>query len=183
VQFVFRAKQARRADRLSDATGNVIRPTDDNDETRQPQETNMKKFATAVAVTLLGAALAFAAPHEGGKGWGGHGRGGFERLAQQLNLTDAQKAQVEAIQKESREQNKAFFEQSRNTMKEFFAAKEANDTAKLDAMKPAMDAQHAQMKQIRDAEEAKIAKILTPEQNAQWQQLKAERAEHRRDRQ
>ena len=43
----------------------------------------MKKFATAVAVTMLGAAFAFAAPHGGGKGWGGHGKHGAfgEKLA------------------------------------------------------------------------------------------------------
>ena len=140
----------------------------------------MKKFGTAVAVTLLGASLAFAAPHEGGKEWHGK-RGQFGMLLKQLNLTDAQKAQVKDIRKASREQNAAFFQQSRATMKEFFAAKQANDTAKLDALKPTLDAQRAQMKQIRDAEDAKISAILTAEQNAKWQQLKAQRAERHRN--
>jgi periplasmic protein CpxP/Spy len=140
----------------------------------------MKKFATAVgitlAVTLLGATLAFAAPHDGGKGRGHGKHGAFgEKFAQKLGLTDDQKAQVKAIKKESREQNKAFFEQAHGTMKEFFAAKKANDTAKMDSLKPTVDAQRAQMKQIRSAEEAKIASVLTPDQNAKWQQLKAER--------
>jgi len=140
----------------------------------------MKKIATAVAVTLLGASLAFAMPHDGGKRFGGHGAHD-QQFAQQLNLTDAQKAQIESIRKATREQNKAFFEQSRSTMQEFFAAKEANDTAKMDALKPAMQSQRAQMKQIRAAEDAQIAKVLTAEQNAKWQQLKAEHAqkEHR----
>jgi protein CpxP len=133
----------------------------------------MKKIATAVAVTLLGASLAFAAPHDGGKGFGGHD----QQFAQQLNLTDAQKAQIESIRKASREQNKTFFKQSRATMEQFFAAKQANDTAKIDALKPAMESQRAQMKQIRAAEDAQIAKVLTAEQNAKWQQLKAQRAE------
>jgi Spy/CpxP family protein refolding chaperone len=130
----------------------------------------MKKIATAVAVTLMGAALAFAMPHDGGKGFGGHD----QQFAQELNLTDAQKAQIQTIRKESREQNKTFFEQSRNTMKDFYAAKQANDTAKMDALKPAVEAQRAQMKQIRAAEDAKIAAVLTAEQNAKWQQLKAQ---------
>ena len=133
----------------------------------------MKKIATAVAVTLIGASLAFAMPHDGGKGLDGH----EQQFAQELNLTDAQKAQIQAIRKASHEQNKAFFEQSRNTMKEFFAAKEANDTAKMDALKPAMESQRAQMKQIRAAEDAQIAKVLTADQNAKWQQLKAQHAE------
>lgn len=134
----------------------------------------MKKLATAVAVTLVGATLAFAMPHDGGEG---HGRRD-QAFAQELNLTDAQKAQIEAIRKDSREKNKAFFEQSRGTMEAFFAAKQANDAAKMDALKPAMDAQRAQMKQIRAAEDAKIAAVLTAEQNAKWQQLKAQHAEH-----
>src|SRR5436190_2768194 len=113
----------------------------------------MKKLTTAVAVTILGASLAFAAPHEGGH-WG-HKHGMFgAKLAQELNLTDAQKDQIKAIKQESRQQNAAFFDQAHGTMKEFFAAKKANDTAKMDALKPTVDAQRAQMKQIRAAEEA-----------------------------
>jgi protein CpxP len=145
----------------------------------------MKKFAAAIAVTALGAAIAFAAPQDGGKAWGhGHhrGHGAFgAKLAEKLNLTDAQKTQVKDIMKASREENKAFFQQSRATMKEFFAAKKAGDTAKADELKPAVEAQRAQMKTIRAAQEAKIASVLTAEQNAQWQQLKAQRAERHRD--
>ena len=140
----------------------------------------MKKFTTAVAVTLLGAAIAFAAPHEGGKGFGGHGRHGMfgKKLAQELGLTDAQKAQVKDIRKASREENKAFFQQAHATMKEFFEAKKAGDTAKVDSLKATVDGQRVQMRQIRAADEAKIATVLTADQNAQWQQLKAERAAH-----
>ena len=139
----------------------------------------MKKFTTAVAVTLLGATLAFAGPHEGGKGFGRHGRHGMfgKRLAAALNLTDAQKAQIKDIHKASREENKAFFQSARATMKELFEAKKAGDTAKADSLKPQVDSLRAQMKTIRANEEAKIATVLTPEQNAKWQELKAKRAE------
>jgi len=144
----------------------------------------MKKIATAVAVTLFGASLAFAGMHGEGKGHGHHGKGGFgAKFAQELNLTDAQKAQIKTIRQESRQQNAAFFEQSRATMKEMWTAKKAGDTAKADALKPTMEAQRAQMKQIRAAEDARIASVLTSEQNAKWQQLKAQRAERHRDKQ
>jgi len=146
----------------------------------------MKKLATAIAVTALGAAVAFAAPQDGGKAWGHgrHHRGMFgKHLAEKLNLTDAQKTQVKDIMKASRQENKAFFEQSRATMKEFFRAKKAGDTAKADALEPTIESQRAQMKAIRASEETKIASVLTPEQNAQWQQLKAERAAKRAQRQ
>ena len=143
----------------------------------------MKKFATAVAVTLLGASLAMAAPNQGGfEGHHGH-RGAFgEKLAQKLNLSDAQKAQIKAIRKASHHENQAFFQAARATRQEFRAAKQAGDTAKIDALKPTIDAQRAQMKQIRADNEAKIAAVLTPEQNAQWQQLKAEWAAKRAQR-
>ena len=127
----------------------------------------MKKFTTAVAVTLMGASLAMAAPQQGG-GWEGHGHGKFgheQKLFKQLNLTDAQKAQIKEIKKASFQANKSFFETSRATKEQFFAAKKANDTAKLDSLKPAMEAQRAQRKEIRTAEDAKIATVLTAEQN------------------
>lgn len=148
----------------------------------------MKKFAAAIAVTALGAAVAFAAPQqEGGKAWGhGHGRhmhGVFsKRLAEKLNLTDAQKAQVKDIMKASRQENKAFFQQAHADMKSFFEAKKAGDTAKMDALKPTIQSERAQMKALRAAQETKIASVLTPDQNAQWQQLKAQRAAKRAQR-
>jgi periplasmic protein CpxP/Spy len=140
-----------------------------------------KTISAAVAVLALGATLAFAGMHDGkGKGgWDGH-RGGFsEMYAQKLNLTDAQKAQIADLDKNFRETNKAFFETQKQTREQFKAAKTANDTAKLDALRPAMESQRAQMKQLRDAQDAKIKTILTPEQRAQFDTLKAEREAHR----
>ena len=141
-----------------------------------------KTIISAVAVLALGATLAFAAPHgdKAGKGgWEGHGeghRGGdfSEKYAQKLNLTDAQKQQIADLNKSFRDANKAFFDASKQTREQFKAAKDANDTAKLDALRPTMDAQHAQMKQLRAAQDAKIRAILTPEQRIQLDTLKAQ---------
>ena len=137
---------------------------------------NKSKWFTGVAVLALSTGLAMAAPH--GDGYGRHGKhGAFGReMAQKLNLTDAQKAQIKDISKSFREQNKATFESFRATMKDYRAAKEAGDTAKVNALQPQFDAAKAQMKSLRAELDAKIATVLTPEQNAQWQQLKAERA-------
>ena len=141
-----------------------------------------KKTISAVAVLALGATLAFAAMHDGkeGKGgWEGHHRGGFSEMYTKLNLTDAQKVQIADIEKSSREANKAFSEASKQTREQFKAAKDANDTAKLDALRPTMESQRAQMKQLRDAQDVKIKAILTAEQRAQFDTLKAEREAHR----
>ena len=132
------------------------------------------KWFTGVAVLALSTGLAFAAPH--GDGYGRHGRGGFgQEMAQKLNLTDAQKSQIKDISKSFREQNKAAFESFHSTMEQYRDAKKANDTAKINALQPQFDVAKAQMKQLRDQLDAKISTVLTPEQNTQWQQLKAER--------
>ena len=141
----------------------------------------MNKWLTAAAIMAVSASLAIAMPQEG-KGWGGHRghRGAMsEKLAQKLNLTDAQKQQVRDLDKAFRQDNKAFFESARQTRQEVRAAKEANDTAKLQSLKPAVDAQMAQMKQLREAQDAKILSILTPDQQAQFKALKQSRRSQR----
>jgi protein CpxP len=143
----------------------------------------MKKTITAAAAVLtLGATLAFAAPQGGGwKGHGGHrGDAGFsEKLAQKLNLTDTQKAQVKTIEAQFRTDNAAFFQTFRQTMQDFHAAKKAGDQAKMDALKPTLESQRAQMKTLREAQRAQIRSILTPDQQAQLDAMKAQHKSHR----
>ena len=139
----------------------------------------MNKWFTAAAIMTVSASLAIAMPNEG-KGWGGRrGHRGVmsEKLAQKLNLTDAQKQQLRDLNKQFRQDNRAFFESLKQTRQEFRAAKEANDTAKLNSLKATAQSQRAQMQQLRDAQEAKMLSILTPDQQAQFKALKAQRAE------
>ena len=144
--------------------------------------TNTKKWITAAAVLALSSTIAFAAPHEG-RG-GRHGRGGefAERFAQKLNLTDAQKQQIKDVQQSFRDENKAFFDTVRDTRRQIREAKEAGDTARLESLKATAQSQHAQMKQLRDAKMQRIEAVLTTEQRAQWQALKAEREAKRAER-
>jgi Spy/CpxP family protein refolding chaperone len=136
---------------------------------------NTKKWITGAAVVAVSASLAMALPQEG-KGWGGHkGQGAFgEKFAKKLNLTDAQKQQLSDLKAKFRSDNAAFLQSFRQTMTDFHAAKKANDTAKLAALKPTVESQKAQMKQLRQAQEPKILSILTPDQQAQYKALKAE---------
>lgn len=142
---------------------------------------NTKKWLMGAAVLAVSASLAIAGTHQGKEGWGGHRGHGLmsEQLAQKLNLTDSQKQQVRDLNATFRKDNAAFFQSFRQTMKDVRAAKEANDTAKLDALKPTVDSQKAQMKQLRQAQEPKILSILTPDQQAQYQALKAQRQQRR----
>ncbi len=140
-----------------------------------------RKLAAVAAVVTLTSTLAFAAPHQGHGGRGGrHGKADFaEKFAQKLNLTDAQKAQIKQIHLSSREQNKVFFEQSRATRKALREARQANDTARLEQLKATMEADRVRFKQIREAEMAQVLGVLTPEQRAQFEALKAEHKAHR----
>lgn len=138
---------------------------------------NSKKWFTAAAVVALSSTLAFAAPHEGGKGGHRGGRGGefSERFAQKLNLSEAQKQQIKDAQAAFRSENKAFFESLRETRQQMKAARDANDTAKVESLKATAKSQHEKMKELRQAQQQRIANLLTPEQRTQWEAMKAER--------
>jgi len=142
-----------------------------------------KRIAVGIGVLALGTTLVFALPHEGHGGPGGrHGRPSFvEMLGDKLNLTDAQKQQITDIEKASQDANAAFLASARQTMEQIHAAREANDTAKLDSLEPIAEANRAQMKQIHEAVKTKIDAVLTAEQRAQLQAIQAEREAHHKD--
>ena len=140
------------------------------------------KIITAVAAFALSGTLAFAATADGndeGKAWHehGHGRHGHmmgAHLAKKLNLTDAQKDQLKNERQTFRDANKDFFAQVKAAHQEARAAREANDTAKLDALKATIDSQRAHMKELHQQQQAQFLAVLTPDQRAQLDQLKAE---------
>jgi Spy/CpxP family protein refolding chaperone len=146
-----------------------------------------KQIMTAVAVLAIGTSLAIAAPQNQNEdhGWGGkHHRGGHEfgeKFAARLGLTDAQKQQVKDIKTASHQQNEAFFQSFHQTMKDYFTAKKAGDTAKADSLKATIDSQKAQMKSIKDAERTKVLSILTPAQHAQYDAMKAKHEAHEKN--
>ena len=145
-----------------------------------------KKLITAAAVFVLGASIAVAAPFEG-DGGPGFGRGHrmharAERFAEKLNLSDAQREQIRDIHKSDRTENQAFFDSFRQNWRDLKAAKQAGDTAKADAIKATLKSQHEQMKTLRAGLEDRVASVLTADQRAQWDAMKAKRAAHRQNR-
>lgn len=146
-----------------------------------------KWITTTAAVVALTGTLAFAAPHDGKGHRGHHGKRGrgfmSERMAEKLNLTDAQKAQIKSQREAFKAQNQAFFESSRETFKQYRDAKEANDTAKMQSLQPTVDANRAQMKSLRESQRQQFLSILTAEQRAQLDTMKAERKSRREQRQ
>jgi periplasmic protein CpxP/Spy len=141
----------------------------------------MRKSIAALAVLTFSATLAVAAP-EGGKG-GFHGKRGkghmAERLAEKLNLTDAQKAQAKQLHEQFRTQNEPLFAAFKQTKTDLRAARQANDTARVDALEAALKTQKAQLKAARQAQHERFLSILTAEQKAQLEAMKAERGERR----
>jgi Spy/CpxP family protein refolding chaperone len=135
----------------------------------------MKKFV-AVMATLVFATVAFA--QEGQR----RNMSFVERYGEQLELTDAQKKTIGDLDAKYQKDNAAFFEEWQKTMADFRAARDANDQAKLDALKPKMDEQRATMTKLRTAHEDEIAKSFTAEQKEAWTKIKAEREARMKDR-
>lgn len=141
-----------------------------------------RKIAAVAAVAALTGTLAFAAPHEGGRrGHGGkHGKAAFgARFAEKLALTDAQKQQIKDIHAATREQNKLFFDTAKANRNQARAARQAGDTATLNALKATLAADRARFKEIRKAEMEQVRAVLTEEQRAKFDAMKAEREARR----
>ncbi len=136
----------------------------------------MKKWMIAIALVVFGATLALAQdqPPRERRGPGMGPRPFVEMFGAQLSLTDAQKEQITGIEKKAHDDNTSVFEAARATMEEFRKAREANDTAKLESLKPVMDSQRAQLKTIHDAVLKQITATLTADQQAKLEKLRAE---------
>lgn len=113
-------------------------------------------------------------PRGGGRGFGLH-----PRMLEQLNLTDAQKEQIEAIHTASRGASKENFDKIRTadeqlrTIIESGAFDEAQARTILTTKSEAMI--ETEIQRLRT--DAAIIKILTAEQKTQLEQLKNERPE------
>lgn len=145
----------------------------------------MKKIITAIlaiALVSIGTIFIFAqtGSEEKGKFKRGFGhRGGFERLAKKLNLTDAQKEQVKQI----RETSKAKVQPLKENMKSIHQQMETAtadgqfDEAQVQALATQQANIMAQMIVEKERTKSQMFAILTPEQQAQAKQLKEQMKE------
>ena len=106
-----------------------------------------------------------------------------ERYGAQLNLTDAQKKTIDELDAKFQKEHHEFLESFQKTMTEYRDARQANDQAKIDAIKPKFDTQRAEMTKIRTAHEEKIATTFNDEQKAQWKKIQEEREARMKQRQ
>lgn len=138
----------------------------------------MKTRLSMLAIACLVVATAAIAQDRGGQ----RNQTFTERYGQQLNLTDAQKKQIDELDKKFQEDNATFLESYQKTMTEFREARQANDTAKQEALKPKVDSMRTDMTKLRTAHEDKIAATFTEDQKAQWKKIKEEREARMKER-
>ena len=138
----------------------------------------MKTRLSIFAVACLVVATAAIAQDRGGQ----RNQTFTERYGQQLNLTDTQKKQIDDLDKKFQEDNATFLESYQKTMAEFREARQANDTAKVDALRPKVDSLRTDMMKLRTAHEDKIAATFTDDQKAQWKKIKEEREARMKER-
>jgi periplasmic protein CpxP/Spy len=104
----------------------------------------------------------------------GGGRGGF---GADLNLTEAQKAQIKTIRAKYKPQNEALRTQAKPFMDAARAARQKGDTATARA--EMLNARNVMQggQSIRTQENAEIRAILTPDQQAKWDARQKQMAE------
>lgn len=154
----------------------------------------MKKRTILITIVLAALAVAvvpfvFAGPgHFRGHGMHGgfaHGEGfgvlqqHFGKLKDELDLTDAQVAQIHDIFRETREQNAPYREQMHGTLKSVAQTLIANpnDVAQAQAALDQQAAAHRAMRNNLLAAASEALNVLTPEQRTKLGTLLAEHAE------
>jgi protein CpxP len=138
----------------------------------------------ALAVLLAIPAIALAGP--GHRGRGHHGPGGepgpgmmMKRMAEQLDLSEEQRAQVRALAEQHRESTRALREQlreARRALGEQIHAEDSNETS-IRSAAAVLAAAEADMAVVRASHKKEFEALLTTEQIEELRQMKEERGQ------
>jgi Spy/CpxP family protein refolding chaperone len=132
----------------------------------------MKKFVIATMIAATATLAIAQVPGAGGFGGRHHARGAMlGRLAEKLNLTDAQKQQMKDIRTADRERNKQLYADARAKFQELRSLKENNDPRAAE-VKAQLDAMRPQLQAARKATREAMLSVLTADQRAQLQALR-----------
>lgn len=96
-----------------------------------------------------------------------------ERMAQFLNLTDAQKEQAKAVFQDARQQAASTHQQLKQTRQTLVQAIKANDTQQIQKLSSDEGVLMGKLMNIRGDAFAKIYQTLTPDQRAKLDQFLA----------
>ncbi len=147
-----------------------------------------RSFILAASLILsAGAAFPQAAPADAPKenkqvGRNHDGARDGQRMAEALNLTDAQKEQAKAIREKYRASSQDVRTQMRTLHDQLKAAREANNTAEVERLNQQREALMANAKQTWTAQRDEFRSILTPEQQAKFDQFQENHKGRRGDR-
>lgn len=102
-----------------------------------------------------------------------------ERFGDKLGLNDSQKAQIEAIMKDTRAKMDAVLTPEQRALKE--SARQNRQAGQRGERKPLnlTQDQKNQIKQIRESSKSQIQSILTPEQKQKWEQMRQQKRSYR----
>ena len=153
--------------------------------------TKMKKALSILGVVALSTSFAVAAPHGGkhndkqkGKGKSrAHQKQGKEKheqkLARELNLTEAQQHEVRELRKRFRDENKDLMTNMKQLREESRTARKAGDVQRADAIARDIRHQRETLRARREQQRRQMLMILTPEQRERFDALHRERGERR----
>ncbi|MBI2215626.1 MAG: Spy/CpxP family protein refolding chaperone [Acidobacteria bacterium] len=140
-----------------------------------------KTIATVAAVALAGT-MAFAAGPGQGRG-DRHGRGErgdrMARMAEELQLSDAQIDAIKQMRQAERETRRAHREQAQALAKQWVELKDKGDTKGAEKIQKELAAMKDEAQIRRLAGAGKFESVLTAEQKQKLEQLRAERPRHR----
>ncbi|MFA0810026.1 Spy/CpxP family protein refolding chaperone [Microbulbifer epialgicus] len=140
----------------------------------------MKNWKLAVGSLALAGVLAFPAASMAFGGSEDHHKRGFEHMARELQLTEGQKAQLKANRDGTREASKVQRERLNELRKQIHSAIESGaDQANLDQLGVELGRLKVQQMQNHYQMRQQFEAILTDEQKAKLEELKAERKERR----
>jgi Spy/CpxP family protein refolding chaperone len=153
--------------------------------------TGMKKIVGAAALSVLGlAAVGMAGEGRGfggREGWshGGGGRHGFGMGLRELNLTDDQKSQLKQIHEQQKQAMQPLMEQHRQLRDQIEQSLSSGkpDATRIGQLEIQLFNLRGQFKAQHEKMQQAFVSVLTPEQKAQWEKLRAEREQRREERQ
>lgn len=138
-----------------------------------------KTIATMTALALTGT-MAFAAGP-------GHGRGDrqgradrgdrFARMAEELQLSEAQISSLEQMRKADAEQRRAHRDEARALARQWVELKDKGDTKGAEKLQKQLAAMKDEAQIRRLAGEGKLESVLTDAQKQKLEQMRAERRE------
>ena len=131
-----------------------------------------KKMGAWMAVAALGTAGLLAQTPPPARQFQRQGRFGAG-MAAALNLTDAQKSQMESIFQEARQSAQPVRQRLRQTRQSLLVAVKAGDSDQIQQLAATEGTEMGQLAAIHASARAKMFKILTPEQQQKLSSLQA----------